>query len=521
MNKLWQRIFLEERFSIGLSFFRLAVALTTAAHVIPSFFHLDDNYFAATAFKTTNTIFFPTAFVNFISQSPDWLVVFFVWIFCLSCFSFFIGLFAQLGCIVMTLSCYYFYALNSFHIGTLSWDILLVTLFLMCLTPYHGDYFSVDCLRCDDENAYQRKRPFFLQRLLQLQLGFTYFYTALYKITAEGNWLTGNPIYYIMNYPHAGTTKLFLLRDFLRVHPDLCYWIGILIVIVEFGMLFLLFIPKTRAAAIYLGIVFHLILVLTLDVPAIFLFLFPPQLLLFIHPDHVVRWIEQKRQQHLSGKRRQLVYDGNCQFCVASVKKIKILDLFGTLECIDLHRVTDLGSYHPRLTKELAMSQLHLIEPYGEMWGGFAVFRRICLSMPMLYILIPVFYFPGMKLLGPWVYKIIAKNRYLFHFNKTCENNACFRSVVILGLILAFGFLTPKSSFAQVYLFGTNQKMSTDLENTVDDIFNLDKDERFRYRLIEENQDAAKIRENKFEHEQKAARLEEKIQSWASRFVQN
>jgi len=40
-----------------------------------------------------------------------------------------------------------FYALNEFHIGTLSWDILLVTLFLMCVSPYHGIIFPL--MRCD------------------------------------------------------------------------------------------------------------------------------------------------------------------------------------------------------------------------------------------------------------------------------------------------------------------------------------------------------------------------------------
>src|SRR3989338_1545073 len=218
--KFWNNLFLVERPSIMLSFFRMAVALTTACHVIPSLIHLDENYFS-TAFKTLNSSFFTVEVLRFVQESPQWLILSFVWLFYISVFFFFIGLFSQLSCILMTASCYFFYALNSFHVGTLSWDILLVTLFLMCVTPYHGDYFSVDCLWKGDEEAYKRKRPYFLQRLLQMQIGFTYFYTALVKITAEGNWIYDKPIYYIMNYPPEGTTKTFILRDFLRVSPDL------------------------------------------------------------------------------------------------------------------------------------------------------------------------------------------------------------------------------------------------------------------------------------------------------------
>ena len=427
MRKIFYQLFLQERSSIVLSFFRLAVAFTTIAHVVPTFCHLDDNYFPETAFMTHNGSFFPIAFLQWVIQSPHSLIIVFVWLFCVSSFFFLIGFLSQLSCIFMTIACYYFYALNSFHIGTLSWDILLVTLFLMCVTPYHGDYFSVDSLRRGNEFAFKIKRPFFIQRLLQLQIGFMYFYTALYKITAQGNWITDNPIYYIINYPPAGTTKWFLLRDFLKTQPDVCYWLGILIVVIEISMVFLLFYPKTRISAIYLGMIFHITLILTLDVPAIFFFLFPVQLLLFINPDHIEEWIEEKRLYNAAdSKQAQLIYDGHCHFCQDSVRKLKVMDLFGALKYVDLHSVKDLTELHPQLTKERAMSQFHLIEPDGQLYGGFDVFRRICFVMPLLYPSILIVYFPGMGLLGPVLYRWVAKNRYLFHRHKTCQTNACF-----------------------------------------------------------------------------------------------
>ena len=200
MKRIWHNLFLKERSAISLSLFRMAVAFTVGAVVIPSFVHLEQNYFPG-AFKTVNPNFFPIEFINFIQKSPEWLIVTFAWVLCLSCFAMVVGFLSQLSCIIMTLSCYYFYALNAYHVSTLSWDILLVTLFLMCMTPYPGDYFSVDTFRRGKLDAYKRLRPFFIQRLLQLQIGFTFFYTALYKTTVEGNWLHDNPLYYVMNYP--------------------------------------------------------------------------------------------------------------------------------------------------------------------------------------------------------------------------------------------------------------------------------------------------------------------------------
>ena len=40
---LWSRAFLEKRPSLSLGLFRLAVAWTVGCHMIPSFFHMEDN----------------------------------------------------------------------------------------------------------------------------------------------------------------------------------------------------------------------------------------------------------------------------------------------------------------------------------------------------------------------------------------------------------------------------------------------------------------------------------------------
>jgi len=419
-------MFLVERPSISLSLFRIAVALTTGLHVLPTFVHMGDNYFQ-TAFKSYNVNFFTVSFVETVQKSPEWFIVVCVWLFIFSFIFFLIGFLSQLSCIVMTGMCYYFYALNSFHVGTLSWDILLVTLFLMCLMPYHGDYFSVDSLMKGEVDAYKKKRPYFLQRLLQVQVGFTFFYTSLYKIYPEGNWIEGNPIFNIMNYPAPGTTKYFLLRDYLIDKPNLCYAIGISIIITEFLMVFLLFIRQTRISAIYLGFLFHIALILTLDVPAIFFFLFPPQLLLFINPDIIIRWIKLKRDENRLLKRGKLIYDGQCQFCINSVKRIKMMDIFDAVDYVDFHTIGEIGQVHNDLNEKQVNSQMHWINSTDELYGGFEAFRKLSFKLPMIFPLIPVLYFPGMSLAGPFLYRFIAKNRFLFHSNPRCNTNTCFK----------------------------------------------------------------------------------------------
>jgi predicted DCC family thiol-disulfide oxidoreductase YuxK len=426
IKKLWHTLFLRERPSIGLAFFRIAAAITVGCHVLPTFFALKENYLAG-AFKVLNLNFFTQGFLNWVQGSPDSLVVAVVVVFCLAWFCFLIGLWTQVSCIVMTLGCYYFYALNDFAVGTLSWDILLVTLFLLCLTPYLGDSFSVDSLLRSDQTSYRRTRPYFLQRLLQIQIALTYFYTGLYKISSQGNWLTANPVYDLLLMPDSGVTKYFLLRDFFIAHPGWCYVLGVLIVTIELLMPILLFCPATRYSAIYLGFVFHITLILTLDVPAIFFFLFPAQLLLFIPPEKVIAWIENQRKIFQSAPPVKVVFDGDCGFCTASVGMLKTMDLFGRLTFVNYQTVSDLSTVHADLTKDKAHSQLHLVDANGDLYPGFFAFRRMSWLLPMLYPAIALLYFPGANIVGPWVYALIAKNRYLFHFNKKCGNNSCLR----------------------------------------------------------------------------------------------
>jgi len=424
LRALWYRAFLIERPSVSLSLFRIAVAITVGCHMIPPFFHLDDNYLA-TAFKEKNGSFFPLWALRLVDRSPDWLVYVFVWWFAISWGCFLIGWKSQVSCALMTLACYYFYALNSLHIGTLSFDILLVTLSLMWVTGYHGDWLSVDSVVRGEARAYQRLRPFFIQRLLQLQIAWMFFYTAVSKITAGGNWLTDNPYYYLMHAPPLGVVRDFPFREWLGQHPSLCYAIGLGVLAGEFTIPVLLFLRKTRPFALAWGITFYVLLLLTLHVPTIFFFLGPPQLLLFVEPERIVRWIENRRAAQARKGRATLLYDGRCGFCLASAARFQVLDVCGYLDPIDFHTVPDVAQLHQALTPARCRSRMQLVEPNGRLSEGFLGLRRMAVKVPSLMPLAPLLYLPGASWIGQRVYDWMARRRFLFHRSRLCETNQC------------------------------------------------------------------------------------------------
>ena len=456
MSKWWQRAFLDFRPSLSLGLFRLAVAFTVGAHMIPSFFHMADNYLS-TAFKTQNGSFFPEWMLRLAAASPDWLVWAWVLVFFASWLAFAAGCFSQASGILMTASCYYFYALNNYHIGTLSFDILLVTLVLMCVTGFHGDFLSLDSLRRGSVRAYKRPRPCVIQRLLQLQLAVTFWHTALNKISAGGNWLTGNPIYNLMHYPAIGVVRDFPLRSILAQHPGWCYGIGVGVVVMELVIPVLWFIPPpaatpkalgadgargpagratgggiiprfrtiARPLGLAVGIAFQLLLWATLHVPTIFLFLFPPMMLLFIRPEALVRWIEARQAAQAERGRAVLLYDGRCGFCVASITRLRILDLFGWVDPLDFHAQPDLARLHQALTPERCRSEMVLVEPNGRLSGGFDAFAKLTRPLPLLWWAVPLVRLPGAPWVGRRVYRWVAARRYLLHRRATCRTNQC------------------------------------------------------------------------------------------------
>jgi predicted DCC family thiol-disulfide oxidoreductase YuxK len=424
LSRIWHQAFLDFRPSLSLGLFRLAVAFTVGAHMLPSFFHMEDNYLS-TAYKTQNTSFFPAPILKLVAASPDWAVGALVGLFLFSWLMFAAGWYSQLSAILMTLSCYYFYALNNYHIGTLSFDILLVTLILMCVTGFHGDFLSVESLRTGNRRSYKRPRPFFLQRLLQLQLVLTFWHTALNKISAGGNWLTDTPYYYLMHYPPIGVVRKFPLRELLAQHPGVCYAIGLGVVAFELALPFLWFIPRTRAAGITLGIVFQLLLWATLHVPTIFLFLFPPMMLLFVRPYDLVRLIESRQEVHAERGRAVLLYDGQCGFCLSSVAKLRVLDLFGWVDPLDFHAQPDLARLHPALTPSRCRSEMVLLEPNGLLTGGFDAFARLARHVPLLWGAALLTRLPGVRWVGRRVYRWVAEHRRLFHRHLACQTNQC------------------------------------------------------------------------------------------------
>ena len=108
--------------------------------------------------------------------------------------------------------------------------------------------------------------------------------------------------------------------------------------------------------------------------------------------------------------RPKIIYDGECGFCSSCIKVLQMMDWWGKLDYVS----------GPK-----GMSEMRLEFPDGKVYGGFFAFRKLVWMLPVLYPMILVVYFPGSGLLGPFVYRWIAQNRYIVPVSHSCSKEKC------------------------------------------------------------------------------------------------
>lgn len=119
-------------------------------------------------------------------------------------------------------------------------------------------------------------------------------------------------------------------------------------------------------------------------------------------------------------KTLNIIYDGQCGFCVRSLQLMRHLDPYRNWRFHDSHLPETIAKF-PILTQVNIDEAMYTSVEGEPLYSGFFAFRRLAWSSPLTWILIPIFYFPGASFLGPRIYSWIAKNRSRFG----CHSNIC------------------------------------------------------------------------------------------------
>lgn len=116
-----------------------------------------------------------------------------------------------------------------------------------------------------------------------------------------------------------------------------------------------------------------------------------------------------------------VIYDGQCGFCIRSLKVCRALDIRHAFRFHDANARPRILASFPELAGADFEHAMFAVAPDRTVTRGFFAFRRMLWESPLMWPLIPLFYLPGAGILGPRVYAWVARNRRRFG----CESEVC------------------------------------------------------------------------------------------------
>ena len=118
-----------------------------------------------------------------------------------------------------------------------------------------------------------------------------------------------------------------------------------------------------------------------------------------------------------------VVYDGDCAFCQHSIKLLRRLDWRHALTYVNFRDGKDPIVQSVPTTKERLHEEMHVWPASRNgLYHGFAAFRFIAWRLPLLWLVAPFLYIPGVPWIGQKIYMWIARN----HFNLVpCRDGVC------------------------------------------------------------------------------------------------
>lgn len=131
----------------------------------------------------------------------------------------------------------------------------------------------------------------------------------------------------------------------------------------------------------------------------------------------------KKCSQTAEAERAVVLYDGECPFCIATVKLLRRLDWRQKLHFQDCRRTDEWPATPIPLSLDRLLEEMHVISPDRQRaYAGYAAFRWLAWRLPLLWPLAPWLYLPGVPWLGQRLYRWIARRRYKL---VPCHDGVC------------------------------------------------------------------------------------------------
>jgi len=105
-----------------------------------------------------------------------------------------------------------------------------------------------------------------------------------------------------------------------------------------------------------------------------------------------------------------VVFDGECDFCAASLVWLKRLDWFHVFDSAP-YQNKSLYTSHPTLSPDACEQAIHIIFPNQQIYSGSDALREIALRLPLLFWAGLLLMLPPIRQIAKKLYPLMARNR--------------------------------------------------------------------------------------------------------------
>ena len=327
-----------------------------------------------------------------------------------------VGLFTRFSNAVAFILCIYLFGLPNNFGKTHHLDILLLWSFLIMTISNCGDSWSIDRLiktmRTGQNDAGKKSGEYTWPiRLIWVVMAMIYFEAGVSKARHSGiEWITGGAMtfflqraqYHITDAEPLANWGLLIARH--RWSSELFAAMGIGLELTYPLALFSkrlrwLFVPGGMmmqiGIAVLMGPNFYQMIICQF---------------LWLPLDKIVYWILGL----FSAKKKYIViFDGSCGLCQRTIATVKSLDLLGRVEYLDaVHQWPEIQRRFPQLNQDQCLEEMYAVDASGRVRIGFDAYRGLAYILPLGWLLLPVFYFPGSSIVGPKLYRHVANERH-------------------------------------------------------------------------------------------------------------
>ena len=120
----------------------------------------------------------------------------------------------------------------------------------------------------------------------------------------------------------------------------------------------------------------------------------------------------------------KLIFDDQCEFCLRSIRLLRQLDWFSTIEFIPLGKAGQIMTRYS-ITSKAMQAEIHYISPSGYVTAGAKAFRAFGKKIPLLFPSAVMLHLPFALKLASFIYMKIAVNRYALSRLMKCSSKNC------------------------------------------------------------------------------------------------